>query len=143
MLMPAAGLAGDEMFASVGTGEVNGIYYPVGKAICQVVNRNLRTDGVRCSPEATPGSVYNIEAIQSGELVQSDVQFAAYNGVGEWKARPFRELRSVASLYPELVTVIARADAHIKVLADLAGRRMNVGSKGTGNILVDVPTYEG
>jgi TRAP transporter TAXI family solute receptor len=136
MLLPAAGLAGDEMFASVGTGQVNGIYYPVGKAICQVVNRNLRTDGVRCSPEATPGSVYNIDAIQSGELefgiVQSDVQFAAYNGVGEWKARPFRELRSVASLYPELVTVIARGDAHIKVLTDLAGRRVNVGSKGTG-----------
>jgi TRAP transporter TAXI family solute receptor len=136
MLFPVAGLAGDAMFASVGTGQVNGIYYPVGKAICQIVNRNLRTDGVRCSPEATPGSVYNIEAIQSGELefgiVQSDVQFAAYNGLGEWKARPFRELRSVASLYPELVTVIARGDAHIKNLADLAGRRMNVGSKGTG-----------
>jgi TRAP-type uncharacterized transport system substrate-binding protein len=47
MLLPATGLAGDEMFASVGTGQVNGIYYPVGKAICQVVNRNLRTDGVR------------------------------------------------------------------------------------------------
>jgi len=38
----------------------------------------------------------------------------------------------VASLYPELVTVIARADGHIKGLADLAGRRVNVGSKGTG-----------
>jgi uncharacterized protein len=136
MLSPIAGLAGDEMFASIGTGQMNGIYYPVGKAICRVVNRNLRTDGVRCSPEATPGSVYNIEAIQSGELefgiVQSDVQYAAYNGEGEWKARPFRGLRSVASLYPELVTVIARADAQIKGLADLAGRRMNVGSKGTG-----------
>src|SRR5271167_1889041 len=136
MLLPITGLAGDEMFASIGTGQMNGIYYPVGKAICRVVNRNLRTDGVRCSPEATPGSVYNIEAIQSGELefgiVQSDVQYAAYNGEGEWKARPFRGLRSVASLYPELVTVIARADAHIKDLLDLKGRRMNVGSKGTG-----------
>jgi TRAP-type uncharacterized transport system substrate-binding protein len=45
MLLPAAGFAGDEMFASVGTGQVNGIYYPVGKAICQVVDRNLRTKG--------------------------------------------------------------------------------------------------
>ena len=66
-----------EIFASVGTGELNGVYYPVGEAICQIVNRDLSTHGVRCSPEATPGSVYNIGAIQSSELefgvVQSDV----------------------------------------------------------------------
>jgi len=58
----------DEIFASVGTGEPNGIYYPVGKAICQIVNRDLSMHSVRCSPEATPGSAYNIGALQSGEL---------------------------------------------------------------------------
>src|SRR5262249_3203609 len=78
--------ARDEIFASIGTGQLNGVYYPVGKAICQIVNRDLDTYGVRCSPEATPGSVYNIGALKSGELefaiVQSDVQFAAYHGDG-------------------------------------------------------------
>jgi TRAP transporter TAXI family solute receptor len=135
-IFPTAAVTGEEVFASVGTGQMNGIYYPVGKAICTIVNRNLRTDSVRCSPEATPGSVYNVAAIRSGELefgiIQSDVEFAAYNGKGEWAGRPFRGLRSVLSLYPELVTVIARADAHISTLADLVGRRVNVGSKGTG-----------
>ncbi len=108
----------------------------MGKAICQIVNRDLRTHGVRCSPEATPGSVYNIGAIQSGELefaiVQSDVQFAAYKGDGVWTGKAFPDLRSVLSLYPELVTVIARADSHIQELAGLAGRRVNVGSPGSG-----------
>jgi TRAP transporter TAXI family solute receptor len=41
-------------------------------------------------------------------------------------------LRSVLSLYPELVTVVARADANIHALADLAGRRVSVGSLATG-----------
>jgi uncharacterized protein len=135
-LMPASARAADEVFASVGTGEQNGVYYPVGKAICQIVNRDLSTHGVRCSAEATPGSVYNINALQSGELefgiVQSDVQFAAYKGDGAWVGRPFPDLRSVMSLYPELVTVMARADLHIQDLAGLAGRRLNVGSRGTG-----------
>ena len=36
------------------------------------------------------------------------------------------------SLYPELVTVMVRADSHIQDLAGLAGRRVNVGSRGTG-----------
>jgi uncharacterized protein len=134
LLAPAR--ADAEVFASFGTGELNGVYYPVGKAICQIVNRDLSTHGVRCSPEATPGSVYNITAIQSGELefgiVQSDVHFAAYKGEGAWIGRPFIGLRSVMSLYPELVTVMTRADSHIQDLAGLAGRRVNVGSRGTG-----------
>jgi TRAP transporter TAXI family solute receptor len=91
---------------------------------------------VRCSPETTPGSVYNTRAIQSGELefgiVQADVNFNAYKGEGAWVGTPFRDLRSVLSLYPELVTVMVRADSRIQDLAGLAGRRVNVGSRGTG-----------
>ena len=78
VVVPVPARAGAEVFASIGTGETNGIYYPVGKAIWRIVNRDLSTHGVRCSPEATPGSVYNITAVQSDELefgiVQSDVQ---------------------------------------------------------------------
>ncbi len=136
MILPMTARAEDQVFASVGTGQLNGVYYPVGKAICKIVNRDLHANGVRCSAETTPGSVYNIGALQSGELefaiVQSDVQFFAYHGDGAWTGKAFRDLRSVFSLYPELVTVIARADAHIKELADLAGRPVNVGSPGSG-----------
>jgi hypothetical protein len=125
-----------ELFASIGTGEMNGVYYPVGKAICRTVEPDLRALGIWCSPETTPGSVYNVGGIQSGELefgfVQSDTQFAAYNGIGTWNDRPVSELRSVLSLYPELVTVIARAGANIRNLKDLVGKRVNVGSRGTG-----------
>ena len=135
-VVPVPARAGAEVFASIGTGETNGIYYPVGKSICQIVNRDLTTHGVRCSPEATPGSVYNLTAIQSGELefgiVQSDVQFAAYKGEGVWIGRPFIGLRSVLSLYPELVTMMVRADSRMQGLTGLAGRRVNVGSQGTG-----------
>jgi TRAP transporter TAXI family solute receptor len=80
--------------------------------------------------------VYNVGSVQSGELelaiVQSDVQFAATKGIDAWSDRPASSLRSVLSLYTELVTVIARADANIHVLGDLLDRRINVGSRGTG-----------
>ena len=126
----------EEVFASVGTGELSGVYYPVGKAVCKVIDRDLRTQSIRCSPETTPGSVYNVGAVQSGELefgiVQSDVQFAAVQGIGAWNGRPATDLRSVLSLYPELVTIIARARANIHVFEDLAGKRINVGNLGTG-----------
>jgi uncharacterized protein len=125
-----------EVFVSIGTGEMNGGYYLVGKAICEIIGPGLRAEGIWCSPETTPGSVYNVDGVQSGELefgfVQSDVQFAAYKGIGAWDGRPASELRSMLSLYPELVTVIARAGANIHDLRDLAGKPVNVGSRGTG-----------
>jgi uncharacterized protein len=122
-------------FASLGTGPTNGVYYPVGEAICMIVNEDLRSSGVRCSSETTPGSVYNIDALRSGELefalVQSDVAFAAYNGEGPFAGAPFRDLRSVLPLHTELVTVVARPDIH--QLADLRGKRINVGPEGSGS----------
>jgi TRAP-type uncharacterized transport system substrate-binding protein len=48
--LPLAVRADDEVFASLGTGQMNGVYYPVGKVICEIVNRDLRTHSVRCSP---------------------------------------------------------------------------------------------
>jgi TRAP transporter TAXI family solute receptor len=138
-----AGLAGSapaddkkETFVSIGSGEMTAVYYPVAKAICQAIFRELRAQGIWCSAETTPGSAYNVEHVVSGELefgiVQSDILFSAYKGVGRWDGNPVTELRSVLSLYPELVTIVARADANIHVLADLAGRRVSVGSLATG-----------
>ena len=43
-LLPFPVRATNEVFASIGTGELSGIYYPVGNAICQIVNQDLRTD---------------------------------------------------------------------------------------------------
>jgi uncharacterized protein len=122
-------------FASLGTGPTNGVYYPVGGAICTIVNEDLRSSGVRCSSETTPGSVYNVEALRSGELefglVQSDVAFGAYNGEGAFAGAPFRDLRSVLPLYSELVTIVARPEIH--QMADLRGKRINVGPEGSGS----------
>ena len=133
---PTPAYPGTETFVSIGTGEIEGVYYPVAKAICGVIFRELLAQGIWCSAETTPGSVYNIEGVQSGELefgiVQSDVQFSAYNGRGQWEGRPVSGLRSVLSLYPELVTIVARGDANVHTLADLADKRLNAGGLGTG-----------
>jgi hypothetical protein len=66
------------------------VYYPVAQAICQAIFNELREQGFWCSAETTPGSAYNVERVASGELefaiVQSDVLFAAYKGIGRWTA---------------------------------------------------------
>ena len=125
-----------ETFVSIGSGEMTAVYFRVANAICKVIANEVRAQGFHCSAEMTPGSAYNVENVVSGELefaiVQGDVVFSAYKGIGQWDGRPVTELRSVLSLHPELVTIVGRANANIRLLADLAGKRVSVGGLETG-----------
>jgi TRAP transporter TAXI family solute receptor len=121
---------------TVGSGEVSGSYFAATNAICDSVNRAHR--GVlRCSPEATPGTLYNLEALRDHQLdfalVQSDWQKAAYAGTGTFAASgPMTDLRSVMSLYPEALTILARPEAGITRLADLKDKRVDIGPPASG-----------
>ena len=85
---------------SIGTGSMQGRYVVIGGTISRLVNRNEVNDVFRLDFETTSGSVANIDAIASGDLqfgiAQSDHQFQAVNGLGEWEGKgPQKELRSV------------------------------------------------
>ncbi|MDR2820523.1 MAG: TAXI family TRAP transporter solute-binding subunit [Desulfovibrio sp.] len=134
---PHAAQAADE-FVTIGTGGITGVYYPVGGAICRLVNKGRKEHGVRCTVESTGASVFNVNAIRSGDLsmgiVQSDTQYYAYNGVEQFKtAGPDKNMRALFSLQSEAFTLVARDDANIAVFKDLAGKRMNLGDPGSGN----------
>lgn len=133
----ASPVAAQETFISIGTGGVTGVYYPTGGAICRMMAKTRKETGIRCAVESTGGSVYNVNAVRSGELefgvAQSDVQFKAVNGEGSLAEQgPNPDLRSVFSIHPEPFTVVARADAGIANFADLKGKRVNVGNPGSG-----------
>ena len=126
-----------QQFISIGTGGVTGVYYPTGGAICRLVNKDRKEHGIRCSAESTGGSVYNINTVRAGELefgvAQSDWQYHAYNGTSKFEDQgAFENLRAVFSVHPEPVTVMARADADIKSLDDVKGKRFNIGEPGSG-----------
>ncbi|OZI25034.1 MULTISPECIES: TAXI family TRAP transporter solute-binding subunit [Bordetella] len=126
-----------QKFVSIGTGGVTGVYYAAGGAICRLVNKDRSSHGIRCSVESTGGSVFNVNTIKAGELdlgvVQSDVGYNAFNGVGQFKdAGKFDKLRSVFSIHPEPFTVVARKEANIKSFEDFKGKRFNVGNPGSG-----------
>ena len=126
-----------QKFVTIGTGGVTGVYYAAGGAICRLVNKDRAKHGIRCSVESTGGSVFNVNTIKAGELdlgfTQSDVQFNAVKGVGQFKdAGAMGDLRAVFAVHPEPFTVVARKEANITKFEDFKGKRFNVGNPGSG-----------
>ena len=124
-------------FVTIGTGGITGVYYPTGGAIAKIVNKKKKEYGIRCTVESTGGSVFNINAIMAGDLdfgvAQSDRQYQATKGIADWKDKgPQKNLRAVFSIHAETVDLIAAVDANINSLADLKGKRVNIGNLGSG-----------
>ena len=129
-------VAQQQKFITVGTGGIVGVYYPLGGAICRFVNANRKDHGLRCTVESTGGSVFNINAVMSGDMdigfAQSDTQYYAMTGAAAFKDKPQPKLRALFSVYPELLTLVTRQDANIKTFSDIKGKRINVGDPGSG-----------
>jgi TRAP transporter TAXI family solute receptor len=136
---PSFAQEGRQEFVNIGTGGVTGVYYPVGAAICNLVERGRKAGehNIRCTVQATGASVFNVNALREGSLdlglVQSDVQNYAFNGTEQFKdAGPDPNLRVLFSLQSEAFTLVARDDSGIQTFEDLKGKRMNLGDPGSG-----------
>jgi len=127
-----------QKFVTIGTGGVTGVYYAVGGAVCRLMNKDRAKTGLRCSVESTGGSVFNVNAIKSGELdfglAQSDIQFNAFKGAGSFKDKADPDLRAVYSVHPEPFTVLARKDSGVTKFEDFKGKRFNIGNPGSGTL---------
>jgi TRAP transporter TAXI family solute receptor len=128
--------AQDLRLFTVGSGDLGGGYWAAAEALCGAVNR-AQAGRLRCSPEPTSGSLYNLAMLREAQLdfafAQSDWQDAALKGVGPFaKDGPMGELRSVLALYAEMITVVASKDSGIAAMEDLVGKRIDIGPPGSG-----------
>lgn len=127
-----------ERFVTIGTGGQTGVYYVAGQSICRFVNRLGTDQGVRCNAPSTAASVYNINALRTGEFnfgfIQSDHQYKAMNGLAPFdKQGPMEEMRSVMSMQTEVLTILASVTSGVESFDDLAGKRVNIGVPGSGS----------
>lgn len=118
---------------AVAAGPAGGEYW---RFLTSVTHGLPTSAGVRVV--ATEGSVANAFLIESQKarvgIMQSDVAAAAVTGQGVFaETGPLSHLRAAASLFPEPVHVVVRADSDIASIADLAGRRVALGSPQSGS----------
>jgi len=122
---------------TIGSGSQSGIYKDLAASLARTVNNSGVAPGFKLTDELSAGSVANINALSAGEIqfgiAQADDQFHAVNGARDWAASgPQAGLRAVFSIYPETLTLIAGGDVNIKTLADVAGKRVDIGLPGSG-----------
>jgi TRAP transporter TAXI family solute receptor len=120
-------------FLSLGTGGTGGIYYPLGGALA---SRMSLADSTRqFTAEVTGGSVENVNRVIAGQIdlgfSLAVTAFQAYQGSDDVPA-PATGLRIVAPLYPNVTHVLVSRSSTAATLSDFRGRRVSVGSAGSG-----------
>ncbi len=121
----------DEMVLAIGTAGVQGIYYPIGAGVAEIINAHV--PNVSASAEVTAGGVENITRIDKGEihlgLANYDAAYFAEKGEA-----PFNKVMNASALFPTIASttqIVTFEKSGINSLADLRGKKVSVGPAGS------------
>lgn len=125
--------SGPRQFFSIGTGGTGGIYYPLGGAVASRLS--VADPSRQYTAEVTGGSVENVNRILQGQIdlgfTLAVTAYQAHNGSEDFP-EPAAGLRIVAPLYPNVTHILVPGASTAESLADLEGKRVSVGSAGSG-----------
>jgi TRAP transporter TAXI family solute receptor len=132
MSLGAPAMAQDQL--SIATGGTGGTYYPVGGGLAEIVNNHV--EGYSATAEVTGASVENMGLIATGDadlaIALADTVAQAYTGTGKFEGQQLDMVRGLASLYANMVHIVALESSGITSLEDLRGMRVSIGAPGSG-----------
>jgi uncharacterized protein len=142
--------AQNTQFFRIGAAATSGTFFEIGAVIASAISKpagsppcdhggNCGVPGLVAVTQATKGSVENLRMVAAGQIesgiAQSDIAGWAYAGAGIFAADgPIKDLRAIASLFPEDVQFVVRGDSSIRTLADLKGKHISLGQAGSGTL---------
>lgn len=130
----ASGDGGGRTFVTVGTAPEGGAFAPVGNAISNIVGANKGDLNWTVSTQGTKGTQENIRKLAAGELEfgmsNAGIAYFASRGEGAWE-KPY-EVRTVATLAPNVGVFVTTEGTGIETIGDLKGRRVVLGPAGAG-----------
>jgi len=153
VLLAAPGLApaADMTYFRIGTGGTLGTYFPIGGILANAISNppgsrpcdeggSCGVPGLVAVAQTSNGSIDNLAAVAEGRIEsgfsQADIAYWAYSGTMMFADRgPAANLRAITNLYRESVQLVARADAGIATVADLAGKRVSLDLEGSGTLI--------
>ena len=136
--MASVAHAQQQQFVNVLTGGQSGVYYPLGVALSQVYAKSI--PNARAPAQVTKASAENLNLLQAG---RGELAFTLGDALSDaWKGdaeagfpKKLDKLRGLSATYNNYIQIVANADAGIKTLADLKGKRISVGAAKSGTEL--------
>lgn len=126
--------AEDKITLVLGTATPGGGFPLYGAAFAEVVNEADRS--LLVQPRNTKGSTENIPLIEAGQLdialVTGEPLHEAINGIG----RPRANLKIVTAMYSSPGMFVVRGDSTARSIADLLGKPVAFGAKGSGLVIL-------
>jgi uncharacterized protein len=119
---------------TLGTATPGGGFPVYGEAFAETIAGTDSTLAVR--PQHTKGSTENVPLLEAGRLdlalVQGEVAYEALAGIG----RPPADLRILAAMYSTPGMFVTRGDSEYRAIADLTGRHVAFGARGSGLVIL-------
>jgi len=133
MVFASPAFAAKKFFA-VATGGTGGTYYPLGGALAQALSSKI--PDLIVTAQSGNASTANLNLIRShgieSAFVQNNTAYEAYTGTAQFKDNPVKNVRGIASLYPEVIQIVTLKSSGIKTVKDLKGKRVVPGDRGSG-----------
>ena len=134
LVMAPSCMAGKQFFA-IATGGTGGTYYPLGGVLAQALT--TKVPDIIVTAQSGNASTANLNLLRSHSIesafVQNNTAYQAYNGMDHFKGKAVKNVRGIASLYPEVIQIITRKEAGIRQLSDLKGKTVIPGDRGSGS----------
>jgi len=124
----------------IATATTGGTYYPVGVAIGTLISIKLAAkDKITATAINSAGSGENVQMLKNKEcqlaILQGLFGAQAYNGLGMYEGKPFKEFQSITMLW-ENIEHFALLNKYVKsgTIMDLKdlGKKFSIGKRGSG-----------
>ncbi|UJL45552.1 TAXI family TRAP transporter solute-binding subunit [Virgibacillus sp. NKC19-16] len=120
-------------FVTILTGGSSGVYYPLGGALAEM----FQSLGANANSQSTAASAANATTLNQGDaeigFSMGDTAADAYEGIDSFEEQGAQEnIRSLASMYPNYLQIVATESSGIETVEDLAGKSVAVGAPASG-----------
>ena len=137
VLLAGGSVFGQRQFLSIGGGFVGGTFNVFASGVGDYLSQQF--PNLNITVEGSAGSAENIRRIQDGDM-EMGIAFAgdaflAFNGVEDFSDQQYDGIRAIGFLYGAVSQLVTLEGSGIATFEDLAGKRIALGSAGSGTHL--------
>jgi hypothetical protein len=133
----------------IATATTGGTYYPMGVGMASLWTiRLVKSEKIQVQAITSAGSGENVNMLRGKEvdlaILQGLFGKMAWNGMAIYKAKPYRDLRTITMLWPNVEHfVIYENKVKTGTAADIKGLRFSIGRAGSGTERSGLTIMEG